>query len=148
MHDLLRDLGRNVARNKAPDEPEKYSRLWVPEDIEDVLKNHTGTSDIKTMWDLSMVSHVFGNGLARRHLTKRLVKVYSEFGHQISVYVSEFVDDQKIDPQWSDWILESPYWTSGELSESTKLYAHLLPNESRNFMGIILCFIRSTWGQK
>ncbi|XP_074359275.1 TMV resistance protein N-like isoform X2 [Apium graveolens] len=47
MHDLLRDMGRNVARNKAPDEPGKYSRLWLPEDIEDVLKNYKGTEAIE-----------------------------------------------------------------------------------------------------
>ncbi|KAK1385849.1 hypothetical protein POM88_023584 [Heracleum sosnowskyi] len=45
------------------------------------------------------------------HLPKRLFKVYSEFGHQISVRVSPFMD-QKTDPQWLAWIMESPYWTS------------------------------------
>ncbi|KAL8089911.1 TMV resistance protein N-like [Apium graveolens] len=47
MHDLLRDMGRNIARNNSPDEPEKYSRLWVSEDIDTVLKNHKGTEAIQ-----------------------------------------------------------------------------------------------------
>ncbi|XP_063940300.1 TMV resistance protein N-like isoform X2 [Daucus carota subsp. sativus] len=37
MHDLLRDMGREVARNNSPGEPEKYSRLWLSEDIHTVL---------------------------------------------------------------------------------------------------------------
>ncbi|XP_074357230.1 TMV resistance protein N-like [Apium graveolens] len=40
MHDLLRDMGREIARNNSPDEPGKYSRLWVSQDIHSVLKNH------------------------------------------------------------------------------------------------------------
>ncbi|KAL8090584.1 hypothetical protein AgCh_039871 [Apium graveolens] len=44
MHDLLRDVGREIARNNSPDEPEKHSRLWVSEDIYNVLKNNKGSS--------------------------------------------------------------------------------------------------------
>lgn len=40
MHDLLRDMGREVARNNSPDEPGKHSRLWVSKDIRYVLKKH------------------------------------------------------------------------------------------------------------
>ncbi|KAK1352152.1 hypothetical protein POM88_053656 [Heracleum sosnowskyi] len=97
------------------------------------------------MWELNMVPHVFGNlkrvkigcsGLSHRHLPKRLFKVYSEFGRQINVHVPHFMH------QWFDWIIESPYWTSksSEYLGSTTVYAHLLPNESHNFMGIILFF--------
>ncbi|KAL8090660.1 hypothetical protein AgCh_039915 [Apium graveolens] len=110
-------------------------------------------------------------GLVNKHLIKQFFKVYSKFGHQINIFVSEYLDQTsrlwwsdcidespngeysesqalKRRPRWSDWILESPYWTS-EHSESTdwsneysesKVHAELLPNESHNFMGIILCF--------
>ncbi|XP_017225537.1 TMV resistance protein N-like isoform X2 [Daucus carota subsp. sativus] len=37
MHDLLRDMGKEVARNNSPGNPEKYSRLWLSTDIERVL---------------------------------------------------------------------------------------------------------------
>ncbi|KAL1809929.1 hypothetical protein ACET3Z_026919 [Daucus carota] len=47
MHDLLRDMGREIARNNFPDEPGKHSRLWVPEDICDVLKKQPGTELIE-----------------------------------------------------------------------------------------------------
>lgn len=39
MHELLRDIGRDVVRNKSDEEPEKYSRLWLTKDICRVLKN-------------------------------------------------------------------------------------------------------------
>ena len=39
MHDLLRDMGRGIARNNSPAEPGKHSRLWVSEVIDNVLTN-------------------------------------------------------------------------------------------------------------
>ncbi|KAL8101932.1 hypothetical protein AgCh_033727 [Apium graveolens] len=47
MHDLLRDMGRNIAHNNSPNEPGKHSRLWVAKDICDVLKKHKGTEAIE-----------------------------------------------------------------------------------------------------
>ncbi|CAJ1949168.1 unnamed protein product [Sphenostylis stenocarpa] len=37
MHDLLRDMGREVIRSKSPMELEERSRLWFHEDVLDVL---------------------------------------------------------------------------------------------------------------
>ncbi|CAK9153727.1 unnamed protein product [Ilex paraguariensis] len=39
MHDLLRDMGREIIRKESPKEPEKRSRLWFHKDVCDVLKN-------------------------------------------------------------------------------------------------------------
>ena len=39
MHDLLRDMGRAIIREKSP-QPEGRSRLWYDEEVLDVLKNH------------------------------------------------------------------------------------------------------------
>ena len=41
MHDLLRDMGRDIVRQESRDEPRKRSRLWLYEDIDHVLKNDT-----------------------------------------------------------------------------------------------------------
>jgi hypothetical protein len=41
MHDLLRDMGREIIREKSPMEPEERSRLWFQEDVLDVLSEHT-----------------------------------------------------------------------------------------------------------
>ncbi|KAK7257375.1 hypothetical protein RIF29_31309 [Crotalaria pallida] len=47
MHDLLRDMGREIVREKSPEELEKRSRLWSHEDVIDVLTEHTGTKTIE-----------------------------------------------------------------------------------------------------
>ncbi|CAL0310069.1 unnamed protein product [Lupinus luteus] len=47
MHDLLRDMGREIIRESSPEEPENQSRLWFQEDVLDVLKEHTGTKAIE-----------------------------------------------------------------------------------------------------
>nr|WIL59985.1 nodulation protein [Melilotus officinalis] len=47
MHDLLRDMGREIIREKSPTEPEERSRLWFHEDVLDVLSEHTGTKAVE-----------------------------------------------------------------------------------------------------
>ncbi|KAH9725927.1 ADP-ribosyl cyclase/cyclic ADP-ribose hydrolase [Citrus sinensis] len=47
MHDLLRDMGREIVRNESIDLPGKRSRLWYHKDIDEVLKKNTGTEAIK-----------------------------------------------------------------------------------------------------
>ncbi|AES86808.1 disease resistance protein RPV1 isoform X1 [Medicago truncatula] len=47
MHDLLRDMGREIIREKSPMEPEERSRLWFHEDVLDVLSEHTGTKTVE-----------------------------------------------------------------------------------------------------
>ncbi|AES86810.2 TIR-NBS-LRR class disease resistance protein [Medicago truncatula] len=47
MHDLLRDMGREIIREKSPKEPEEHSRLWFHEDVLDVLLEHTGTKAVE-----------------------------------------------------------------------------------------------------
>ncbi|XP_028959033.1 disease resistance protein RPV1-like isoform X1 [Malus domestica] len=37
MHDLLRDMGRDIVHAENPDFPGERSRLWLPEDVNDVL---------------------------------------------------------------------------------------------------------------
>ncbi|XP_059461808.1 disease resistance protein RUN1-like [Corylus avellana] len=40
MHDLLRDMAREIVREKHPNEPGKWSRLWLHEDAFDILTKH------------------------------------------------------------------------------------------------------------
>ena len=39
MHDLLRDMGREIVRENHPKEPGKCSRVWLHEDVFDILTN-------------------------------------------------------------------------------------------------------------
>ncbi|KAL2667744.1 hypothetical protein AAZV13_01G086500 [Glycine max] len=47
MHDLLRDMGREIIREKSPKELEERSRLWFRDDVLDVLSKETGTKAIE-----------------------------------------------------------------------------------------------------
>jgi hypothetical protein len=40
MHDLIRDMGREIVREMSPKDPGKRSRLWFHEDVLDVLNKH------------------------------------------------------------------------------------------------------------
>jgi len=41
MHDLIQDMGRDIERQRSPEEPGKCKRLWSPKDIIQVLKHNT-----------------------------------------------------------------------------------------------------------
>ena len=41
MHDLLRDMGRNIVFQECPEDPGKRSRLWLYKDIDNVLTTNT-----------------------------------------------------------------------------------------------------------
>ncbi|RDX86503.1 TMV resistance protein N, partial [Mucuna pruriens] len=47
MHDLLRDMGREIIRAKSAKDPENRSRLWFHEDVIDILSKETGTKAIE-----------------------------------------------------------------------------------------------------
>ncbi|MCH86949.1 TMV resistance protein N-like, partial [Trifolium medium] len=49
MHDLLRDMGREIIREKSPEDLEERCRLWFHEDVLNVLSEQTGTKAIKGM---------------------------------------------------------------------------------------------------
>ena len=40
MHNLIRDMGREIVREESPDEPGNRSRLWLRDNVIDVLRNH------------------------------------------------------------------------------------------------------------
>ncbi|GKB35055.1 disease resistance TIR-NBS-LRR class family protein, partial [Tanacetum coccineum] len=43
MHDHIEEMGKNVVRRSHLEEPKKHSRLWIKEEIEDILANDMGT---------------------------------------------------------------------------------------------------------
>ncbi|AES87072.2 putative TIR domain, winged helix-turn-helix DNA-binding domain-containing protein [Medicago truncatula] len=47
MHDLLRDMGRQIVYEESPFHPEMRSRLWFREEVFDMLSNHKGTEAVK-----------------------------------------------------------------------------------------------------
>ncbi|MED6177925.1 hypothetical protein PIB30_102747 [Stylosanthes scabra] len=49
MHDLIREMGREIVREESPKNPEKRSRLWDARDIYEVLKNNKGSEVIESI---------------------------------------------------------------------------------------------------
>ncbi|KAI4306674.1 hypothetical protein L6164_029931 [Bauhinia variegata] len=47
MHDLIRDMGREIIRQVSPIEPGRRSRLWFHEDVLEVLTQNTGTTNVE-----------------------------------------------------------------------------------------------------
>ncbi|CAL8107931.1 unnamed protein product [Prunus armeniaca] len=47
IHDLLRDMGREIVCKNADGHPENFSRLWKREDVTDVLSDESGTKKIE-----------------------------------------------------------------------------------------------------
>ena len=41
MHDLIQEMGRGIVREESIDNPGQRSRLWDPEEVNDVLTNNT-----------------------------------------------------------------------------------------------------------
>ncbi|XP_043687928.1 disease resistance protein RPV1-like [Telopea speciosissima] len=68
MHDLLRDLGRNIVHQENIDEPGMRTRIWSQEDALDVLDRQTGTNNVKgfsiDFGHISRSQCLMGEGLA------------------------------------------------------------------------------------
>ncbi|MED6156724.1 hypothetical protein PIB30_017098 [Stylosanthes scabra] len=47
MHDLLRELGRSIVREKSPKEPQKWSRLWNQKDLSNVLRENKTAENLE-----------------------------------------------------------------------------------------------------
>ncbi|PRQ21566.1 putative P-loop containing nucleoside triphosphate hydrolase, leucine-rich repeat domain, L [Rosa chinensis] len=49
MHDLIQQLGWEVVRQECPEEPGKRSRLWLPNEIIDVLDQNKATTAVQSI---------------------------------------------------------------------------------------------------
>ncbi|XP_057435400.1 disease resistance protein RUN1-like isoform X2 [Lotus japonicus] len=49
MHDMLQELGKQIARGKHLDEPECWSRLWLYSDFHRVMMSETGATGVKAI---------------------------------------------------------------------------------------------------
>jgi hypothetical protein len=56
MHDLLQEMGREIVRQKSPDEPGKRSRLWFYEDVRNVLEGNAVKNVLKLPFNFTSVT--------------------------------------------------------------------------------------------
>ncbi|XP_004301464.1 PREDICTED: TMV resistance protein N-like [Fragaria vesca subsp. vesca] len=88
VHDLLRDMGREIVRAKSPSDPGKRSRLWHPTDVTDVLTEHSGTEDIQGLTlsllesnETSFSTQAFANMKRLRLLQLKFVQLSGGYEH-------------------------------------------------------------------
>ncbi|XP_050114250.1 disease resistance protein RPV1-like isoform X7 [Malus sylvestris] len=86
MHDLLRDMGKDIVHAENPDFPGERSRLWHPEDVNDVLIDKSGTEKIEglalnlpSLEETSFSTKAFRNIKRLRLLQLNYVRLTGEY---------------------------------------------------------------------
>ncbi|KAM5575257.1 hypothetical protein ABKV19_014282 [Rosa sericea] len=89
MHDLLRDMGREVVREESPNRPERRSRLWRQEDVIDVLTDESETEkteglalNLQRSDNMSFSTEAFGN---MKRLKLLQLKYFLNATHLVSI---------------------------------------------------------------
>ncbi|XP_070019039.1 disease resistance protein RUN1-like [Nicotiana sylvestris] len=49
MHDLVRDMGREIVRMESARDPGKRSRLFIPQEVRDVLQGNEGSENVEVL---------------------------------------------------------------------------------------------------
>ncbi|KAK2406112.1 hypothetical protein P8452_68477 [Trifolium repens] len=88
MHDLIRDMGREIVRESSAREPGKRSRLWFHDDVHDVLTKNTGTETVEALilsmqrtGRVSFSTNVFQDMKKLRLLQLDSVDLTGDFGY-------------------------------------------------------------------
>ncbi|PPS20541.1 hypothetical protein GOBAR_AA00004 [Gossypium barbadense] len=75
MHDMLEEIGKDIVRQKCKENPGKCSRLWFPEDVDQVLRYNQGTVSIEgiklnmsQIEELQLCPYVFENMFNLRYI--------------------------------------------------------------------------------
>ncbi|PWA43679.1 disease resistance protein (TIR-NBS-LRR class) [Artemisia annua] len=76
MHDHLAELGKNIVRRLHPDDPYKHSRLWMQEEIEDVLASDLGTEATRCI-DMKLTPELVVKGLENMKKLRCLIIDYT-----------------------------------------------------------------------
>ncbi|KAG7948092.1 hypothetical protein I3843_14G129400 [Carya illinoinensis] len=86
MHDLLKEMGRQIVRHECPQEPGRRGRLFHHEDVFHVLKNDTGTDAIEGIgMDL-----MFGGILGANHSEIINAEAFSKMRNLRLLYFCDF----------------------------------------------------------
>jgi len=87
MHNLLRDMGREIVRLESPEDPSKRSRLWFHEDVRRVLEENAVRSYMTFNFIFVSFSHV---NMLEKYLTfficKKMMKNYTPIQKYICRY--------------------------------------------------------------
>ncbi|XP_031112112.1 TMV resistance protein N-like [Ipomoea triloba] len=98
MHQLIQEMGWSIVRQEASDDPKRYSRLWLPQDISKLLTGSEGTENIQGIaFNLPVVTDVKVSSEAFTHMTKlRLLKFHNVNASQAPNFLPGEL-------RWLDW---------------------------------------------
>ncbi|XP_021981008.1 disease resistance protein RPV1 isoform X2 [Helianthus annuus] len=67
LHDRIEEMGKNIVLRLSPGDPKRYERLWIKEEIEDILKNDLGSEAIRCikLEDTDLSSTIIMKGLRK-----------------------------------------------------------------------------------
>nr|GEW63177.1 Toll/interleukin-1 receptor (TIR) domain-containing protein [Tanacetum cinerariifolium] len=74
MHDHIEEMGMNIVRRLNPNEPERHSRLWIDEEIVDILANDSATQATRCItldgygWNFEILMNGLANMKELRYL--------------------------------------------------------------------------------
>ncbi|KAI3796531.1 hypothetical protein L1987_39205 [Smallanthus sonchifolius] len=89
IHNHIEEMGKNIVRHLHLNEPSRHSRLWVQEEIEDVLASNLGTESIRCI-DMRLTPEIVVEGLENMKKLRCLIVDHLN-------YNNDFVDRVKID---------------------------------------------------
>ncbi|XP_031102974.1 TMV resistance protein N-like isoform X2 [Ipomoea triloba] len=106
MHSLIREMGRQIVHSESPNNPGEQSRLCCPNDIREVLLNHTGTAKVEgivldeySIQNMSVDTKVFKNMMNLRMLRINNLQLHGSFKYlsrklrwlQLNYYRSKYI---------------------------------------------------------
>nr|GEX74401.1 disease resistance protein (TIR-NBS-LRR class) family [Tanacetum cinerariifolium] len=82
MHDHIEEMGKNIVRREHRDEPNKHSRLWISEEIEDILTNDMVTEETRCLKlnKSSVNARIVMKGLGKMEKLRYLEVDFGYFG--------------------------------------------------------------------
>ncbi|XP_031112110.1 TMV resistance protein N-like [Ipomoea triloba] len=98
MHQLIQEMGWSIVRQEALDDPKRYSRLWLSQDISQLLIGSEGTVNIQGIaFNLPVATDVKVSSEAFTHMAKlRLVKFHNVNASQAPNFLPGEL-------RWLDW---------------------------------------------
>ncbi|KAF5808323.1 putative P-loop containing nucleoside triphosphate hydrolase, leucine-rich repeat domain superfamily [Helianthus annuus] len=88
MHDHIEEMGKNIVRRLHLDEPYKHSRLWIQEEIEDLLDNDLGSEATRCI-RLNVTPGIVLKGLGNLKKLKCLFVDHSYEDRYVHVNIDE-----------------------------------------------------------
>ncbi|XVF65339.1 hypothetical protein PTKIN_Ptkin09bG0240100 [Pterospermum kingtungense] len=80
MHDLLRDMGREIVREESVSHPGYRSRLWIQQDVVDILTKHMGMEAVEGLsLDVPALKDVISTEAFAKMIKLRLLKIDSVY---------------------------------------------------------------------